>query len=134
MFKGKIRKIVFLGVTLAIFQQIVGINAIINYASIIFEKTGVGGNLALLESIILGTVNFSATIIALKFIDSKGRKSLLIWGEIGMTLTMIHVSYGFAFNISNIGILIAISVYIAFCSFICTRPRGHYIRNIFKLF
>ncbi|MBZ9570163.1 sugar porter family MFS transporter [Methanobrevibacter sp. TMH8] len=114
MFKGKIRKIVFLGVTLAIFQQIVGINAIINYAPIIFEKTGVGGNLALLQSVILGAVNFLATIIALMFIDSKGRKSLLIWGAIGMTVTLTYVSYGFTFNVSNIGILIAILIYIAF--------------------
>lgn len=114
LFKGNIRKIVFLGVTLAIFQQIVGINAIINYAPIIFEKTGVSGDIGLLQSVLIGTVNFLATIIALMFIDSKGRKSLLTWGALGMTLTLAYVSYGFAFNVNNIWILIAILAYIAF--------------------
>lgn len=114
IFKGKIRKIVSLGVILAIFQQIVGINAVINYAPIIFEKTGVGGYIAILQSVFIGIVNFLATFIALKFIDSKGRKTLLIWGALGMTITLAYVSYGFAFNGSKIGILIAILMYIAF--------------------
>ena len=112
--KGKIGKIILIGAMLAVFQQIVGINAVISYAPIIFEKTGVGGNLALLHSVFVGVVNFLATIIALIFIDSKGRKPLLIWGAVGMTLTLSFVSYGFIFNVSNIGILIAILVYIAF--------------------
>ena len=114
IFKGKIGKIVLLGAVLAIFQQIVGINAVINYAPIIFEKTGVGGNLALLQSVFIGIVNFLATIIAFYFIDSKGRKPLLIWGAIGMTITLAYISYGFAFNTNNIGILIGILAYIAF--------------------
>jgi len=112
--KGKTLKIVLLGAVLAIFQQIVGINAVINYAPIIFEKTGVNTDIALLQSIFIGTVNFLATIIALWFIDSKGRKPLLIWGAIGMTLALAYISYEFAFNVSNIGILIAILAYIAF--------------------
>ena len=114
IFKRSIGKIVLIGVMLAIFQQIVGINAVINYAPIIFEKTGVGGNIALLQSIFVGVVNFLATIIALYFIDSKGRKPLLIWGAIGMTISLAYISYGFAFNISSVEILIAILVYIAF--------------------
>ncbi|MCL2116628.1 MAG: sugar porter family MFS transporter [Methanobrevibacter sp.] len=114
IFKGKVRKIVLLGVILAIFQQIVGINAVINYAPIIFEKTGVNEDIALLQSILIGIVNFLATIIALHFIDSKGRKTLLIWGAIGMTLTLAYLSYGFHFNVTGIEILIAILLYIAF--------------------
>jgi len=114
IFKGKVWKIVLLGAILAIFQQMVGINAVINYAPIIFGKTGVTGNIALLQSVFVGLVNFLATFIALRFIDSKGRKALLIWGGVGMTLTLAYLSYGFAFNVSNIGILIAILLYIAF--------------------
>ena len=114
IFKGRIGKIVLLGVTLAIFQQIVGINAVINYAPIIFQKTGVSGNTALLQSVFIGVVNFLATIIALYFIDSKGRKTLLIWGAVGMTVTLAYISYAFAFNENNLGILLAILAYIAF--------------------
>ena len=114
IFKGNIGKVVLLGILLATFQQLVGINAVINYAPIIFEKTGVNTDIALLQSIFIGIVNFLATIIAIWFIDSKGRKPLLIWGAIGMTLTLAYISYGFAFNVSNIGILVAILSYIAF--------------------
>ncbi|MDR2967723.1 MAG: sugar porter family MFS transporter [Methanobacteriaceae archaeon] len=114
IFKEKIRKIVFLCAILAIFQQLVGINAVINYAPIIFQKTGVGGNIVLLQSIFIGIANFLATFIVLIFIDSKGRKTLLIWGAVGMTLTLAYISYGFAFNVDNFGILIAILLYIAF--------------------
>ena len=114
MFKGKIFKIVMIGLTLAIFQQIIGINAVLNYAPIILQKTGVGGGTALLQSIVIGLVNFFATIIALWLIDKKGRKPLLIWGAIGMTLTLTYLSFSFAFSLSNFGILIAILGYIAF--------------------
>ena len=112
--KGTVGKLVLLGVFLAIFQQLVGINAIINYAPIIFEKTGVNENIALFQSIFIGIVNFLATFLCLRFIDSKGRKTLLIWGSLGMTLTLAYISYGFLFNLNNISILIAILAYIAF--------------------
>jgi len=114
IFKGKIRKIVLLGVMLAVFQQIVGINAVISYAPIIFEKIGMSGHIALLQSVLIGIVNFLATIIALYFIDSKGRKTLLIWGAVGMTLTLTYLSYSFAYSENDLGILIAILGYIAF--------------------
>jgi sugar porter (SP) family MFS transporter len=114
IFKGKVGKLVFLGVILAIFQQLVGINAVINYAPIIFEKTGVNENIAIFQSIFVGIVNFLATFIVIKFIDSKGRKTLLIWGALGMTLTLAYISYAFAFNLSNIGILIATLLFTAF--------------------
>jgi sugar porter (SP) family MFS transporter len=114
LLKGKVRKIVLIGLGLAVFQQIVGINAILNYAPIIFEKTGVGGGTALLQAVFLGLVNFLATIVGLIFIDSKGRKPLLIWGAIGMTITLTYASFGFMFNLSSISILIAILAYVAF--------------------
>ena len=114
IFKGKVGKLVFLGVFLAVSQQLVGINAVLNYAPIIFAKTGVNENIAIFQSIFIGIVNFLATFIVLRFIDSKGRKTLLIWGAAGMTLTLAYISYAFIFNISNIGILIAILLFIAF--------------------
>lgn len=114
IFKGNIGRIVLLGTILGIFQQIVGINAVINYAPIIFEKTGVSTDIALLQSVFIGAVNFLATLIAIWLIDSKGRKPLLIWGALGMIVTLAYVSYGFAFNLSDIGILIPILAYIAF--------------------
>ncbi len=114
IFKGKTGKIVLLGTLLAAFQQITGINAVVNYAPIIFEKTGVGGDTALLQSMLVGFVNFLATIVALWLVDTKGRKTLLLWGAAGMTIALGYLTYAFAFGGSSIGILVALLTYIAF--------------------
>ena len=114
IFKGKTGKVVLLGTLLAAFQQITGINAVVNYAPIIFEKTGVGGDQALLQSMLVGLVNFLATIVALWLVDSKGRKSLLLVGASGMTLMLGYLTYSFAFEGNNMGILVALLGYIAF--------------------
>lgn len=114
IFKGKTGKIVFLGTLLAACQQITGINAVVNYAPVILEKTGVGGGTALLQSMLVGLVNFLATIVALWLVDSKGRKTLLLWGAAGMTLSLGYLAYAFAFDGNNISILISLLAYIAF--------------------
>jgi len=114
LLKGNIRKILLMGIILAIFQQIVGINAIISYAPMIFEKVGIQSQNAVLQSILIGFVNFLSTIIAIWLIDNKGRKILLIYGAIGMTITLSYLSYAFSFNQSNILILIAILLYVIF--------------------
>lgn len=112
--KGNIRKIILIGLLLAIFQQVVGINAVITYAPMIFENIGIQSQNALLQSILIGFVNFSATIIALWLIDKKGRKILLIYGAIGMTITLLYLTYAFSFSQNNILILIAILMYVIF--------------------
>ncbi len=115
IFKGPLGKIMFLGIMLATFQQITGINAIIAYAPVIFEKTGVGGNTALIQSIILGAVNFAFTLVAVWLIDKVGRKQLLLWGSAGMVISLTYISYAFfADKASGIGVFIAILSYIAF--------------------
>lgn len=113
-FKGKIKKIMIIGIILAIFQQIVGINAVIAYAPSIFENIGIQTQNALLQSILIGFVNFLSTFIAIWLIDNKGRKILLIYGSIGMTLTLSYLVYGFSLSQNNILILIALLGYIAF--------------------
>lgn len=114
IFKGKTGRIVLLGTLLAAFQQITGINAVVNYAPIIFEQTGVGGGTALLQSCLVGFVNFLATIIALWLVDTKGRKTLLLWGAAGMILSLAYLACSFSFGWPGGGVLAALLVYIAF--------------------
>ncbi|MCE5174070.1 MAG: sugar porter family MFS transporter [Bacteroidales bacterium] len=114
IFKGKVGGIVFLGICLAIFQQLSGINAVVNYAPVIFEKIGFGKEMALLQSVLVGVINFLATILALWLVDSKGRKSLLLWGAIGMTVSLAYLALSFAFGWSSVGILISLLMYILF--------------------
>ncbi len=115
LFRGKLAYIVLLGTLLAAFQQITGINAIVNYAPTIFQQTGVGGDTALLQSIIVGFVNFVFTIVAVRLVDKLGRKTLLLWGAAGMTISLLYLTLTFAFNSTNsFGVLISLLTYIAF--------------------
>jgi sugar porter (SP) family MFS transporter len=112
LFKGRIGYVVFLGTMLAVFQQVTGINAVINYAPTIFQKTGVGSNEALLQSIIVGAVNALFTIVAIWLVDKSGRKTLLTWGAAGMTLALVYLSV--AFESGSMGVLVSLLLYIAF--------------------
>ena len=115
LFKGKLGKVLFIGIMLAALQQITGINAIVAYAPTIFQQTGVGGDIALLQSILVGVVNFVFTLVAVWLIDKVGRKVLLVSGAMGMVLSLTYLVFAFLTNhLDGIGVTIAILAYIAF--------------------
>jgi len=115
LFKGKLGKVMFIGIMLAALQQITGINAIVAYAPTIFQQTGVGGDIALLQSILVGVVNFVFTLVAVWLIDKVGRKVLLVSGATGMALSLTYLVIAFLTNqLEGIGVTISILAYIAF--------------------
>lgn len=114
IFRGKMGYILLLGTLLAAFQQITGINVVINYAPVIFQQAGVGANDALFQSIIVGIVNFVFTIIAVWLVDRKGRKSLLVWGTVGMTISLVFLAATFGGVVGVVGMIISVLMYIAF--------------------
>lgn len=115
LFKGKTGKIVLIGTLIAAFQQVTGINAVIMFAPEIFQAAGSAKVDSLMMSMIVGTVNFLATILALWLVDKKGRKTLLLWGAVGMAASLAYLTFEFAKNQQNgTGVLIALLVYIAF--------------------
>ena len=115
LFRGSMAYIVLLGSLLAVFQQITGINVIINYAPEILRQTGIGGDTALMQAIYVGIVNFLFTIVAVWLVDRLGRKKLLLWGCAGLVASLAYLTYAFAQpQPDSIGILIALLVYIAF--------------------
>lgn len=85
---GKIRKIVWIGIGLAVFQQLVGINVVFYYGAVLWQAAGFAESEALLINIISGAVSVSALIITISVIDKIGRKPLLKWGSIGMAVTL----------------------------------------------
>jgi MFS transporter, SP family, arabinose:H+ symporter len=95
LFRGRIKSFLFIGIILAVFQQITGINTIMYYAPVIFQKTGLGTDTALLQTIAVGGINFLFTLVAIKYIDSIGRKPLLIYGATGMTVALAGLSIAF---------------------------------------
>ena len=101
IFRGKTGKIVLIGTLLAAFQQITGINAVIIFAPNFFQAAGSAVDNSLMQSIVLGLVNFLMTIVALWLVDTKGRRILLIWGAIGMSISLAFLSYQFALPKQN---------------------------------
>lgn len=95
LFTSKVRLALLMGITLAIAQQISGINVIFFYAPVIFEQSGIGTDAAFLQASWIGAINVLFTLVALITIDQFGRKPLLTVGLVGVCVSMFICSYGF---------------------------------------
>ncbi|AWB66151.1 MFS transporter [Saccharobesus litoralis] len=93
---GKVRPIVWVGIGLAVFQQLVGINVVFYYGAVLWQAVGFSESDALLINVIGGGVSIAACFITMALIDKIGRKPLLIIGSIGMTLTLAAMVFAFA--------------------------------------
>lgn len=114
LFSGRMRKVVFLGCMLAFFQQITGINVVVNYAPGILDSLGIGSN-PLLQTVYIGIANLVFTLIALWVCDKFPRKTLLVTGGAGSFLSLAYLTY--AYSVSNpnpVAVLVAIIAFIAF--------------------
>ncbi|MBE1445550.1 sugar porter family MFS transporter [Paenibacillus sp. OAS669] len=114
LFRPGLRIALIVGVALAVLQQITGINAIMYYAPEIFKQTGAGTNASLVQTILVGFINFLFTILALWLIDKVGRKALLLVGSSVMTLCLAVI--GIAFHTGHTSgplVLIFILLYVA---------------------
>jgi sugar porter (SP) family MFS transporter len=93
----QVRLALFIGISLAVLQQITGINAIIYYGPQIFQMAGIGSaSASILAEVLVGTVNCLMTLIAIFFVDRVGRKPLLYIGLIGMFVALAVLGYAFA--------------------------------------
>jgi len=90
-----LRWVLLVGISVAVLQQITGINAVFFYAPMIFEQTGIGSDAALLQAVLVGLVNLVFTIIAIVTIDRVGRKPLLQLGVMGIAFFMVLLSFTF---------------------------------------
>lgn len=113
VFSKVFRKPLAVGVGLAVFQQITGINVIMYYAPTIFEKTGLNVDSAIYQTILIGLINLVFTIFAMFIVDKVGRKPLLIIGSTLMAISMLLVSLSFYYALDSVVTLIAILVFIA---------------------
>ena len=92
--------VVFIGCMLSVFQQVIGINAVLYFAPRIFESMGVSNNM--LFTVIMGVINISFTLVAVFTVEKLGRKPLLITGSLGMAVGALGVA------LSNVVILPAV--------------------------
>ena len=93
---GKIRRIVWVGIGLAVFQQLVGINVVFYYGAVLWQAVGFSEADSLLINVISGAVSIAACVIALSLIDRVGRKPLLWFGSIGMAVTLSLMAVAFS--------------------------------------
>jgi sugar porter (SP) family MFS transporter len=115
LFKPGFRTALLVGVVLAVFQQITGINAVIYYSPRIFEAAGLARGAAILQSTITGAVNVLFTLVAIAFVDRLGRKKMLMFGTAGMGLSFVLLGAAFKFHIfAGSGILLFTLFYVAF--------------------
>jgi SP family xylose:H+ symportor-like MFS transporter len=105
--------VIIIGVLLAVFQQFVGINVVMYYAPEIFRNMGSGTDTALLQTIIVGIIILSFTILAIFTVDHWGRKPLQIAGGLGMAFFMIVLGFTFYLEQVNLVSLICMLGYVA---------------------
>ena len=91
----KVRKIVWIGIGLATFQQLVGINVVFYYGAVLWQAVGFSESDALLINVISGAVSIAACVITMYLIDRVGRKPFLMLGSIGMSITLGCLVFAF---------------------------------------
>ncbi|MFZ0633484.1 MAG: sugar porter family MFS transporter [Acidobacteriaceae bacterium] len=98
LFQRKYRLPIFLAVTIGMFNQLSGINAILYYANDIFSFGGFSSLSGDKQAVLLGAMNFVATLLAMSVIDKLGRKSLLLIGSVGTAASLAGVAAIFSMN------------------------------------
>ena len=82
--------VIFVGIMLSVFQQFVGINAVLYFAPRIFESMGMGNPMT--QTVLMGVINITFTLVAIFTVEKLGRKPLLITGSLGMALGALGVA------------------------------------------
>ncbi len=114
LFSRKMSYILILALIISFLQQITGINAVLYYAPIIFEKTGIGKDAAFMQAAVVGLTNLAFTLVAMAIIDRIGRKALLILGSAGLTISLLALTlFSYLDRFSGYGVLIAVMIYVA---------------------
>lgn len=105
--------VIVIGILLSVFQQAIGINAVLYYAPRIFENAGAEGG-GMMQTVVMGVVNILFTCIAICTVDRIGRKPLLIIGSIGMAVGALAVAMCDQMGIKGIIPVVSVIVYAAF--------------------
>ncbi|MGO4262301.1 sugar porter family MFS transporter [Lysobacter sp. TAB13] len=93
---GKVRKIVWIGIGLSTFQQLVGINVVFYYGAVLWQAVGFSESDALLINVLSGALSIGACLVTVMLIDRIGRKPLLWIGSAGMAVSLALVTFAFA--------------------------------------
>ncbi|WP_375286468.1 sugar porter family MFS transporter [Sphingomonas sp.] len=99
---GKVRPIVWAGIGLAVFQQLVGINVVFYYGATLWEAVGFTEDNALQINILSGVLSIGACLVTMAVVDRVGRKPLLLIGSAGMAMTLAVVAWAFSTAVTGV--------------------------------
>ena len=108
LLEPKLRKVLLLGVVLAVFQQWCGINVIFNYAEEIFKAAGYDISSVLSNIAWTGSVNLVFTFVALGTVDRLGRRPLMLFGATGLALIYAAMGYCYANAVHGLPVLLLV--------------------------
>jgi SP family xylose:H+ symportor-like MFS transporter len=115
VFAKAVRPAVLVGISLAVFQQLCGINVVFNYTSTIFESVGADLDRQLFETVSIGIVNLVFTLVAMRLVDRLGRRPLMLIGSLGLAIIYLVLSTLLknhaAPALVSIFVLLAIAIY-----------------------
>ncbi|MGF0314062.1 sugar porter family MFS transporter [Rhodococcus sp. IEGM1428] len=99
--KFGLQPIVWVGITMAVLQQLVGINAIFYYSTTLWRSVGFSEDQSFTTSVITAVINVVMTFVAILFVDRIGRRKLLLAGSLGMFVGLVMASVAFSQSIGS---------------------------------
>ncbi|WP_414040009.1 sugar porter family MFS transporter [Acidithiobacillus sp. M4-SHS-6] len=118
LFEHKMRRPLIVGIGLAIFQQITGINAVLYFAPSIFQAAGLSStSVSILATVGIGAVNVVMTAVAMRLLDSSGRRRLLLWGLWGMLVSLAIIGVGFMVQLHGALAYVIVTMVAVFVAF-----------------
>ncbi|HEY0796901.1 MAG TPA: sugar porter family MFS transporter [Acidisarcina sp.] len=131
LFKRAYRLPIFLAISIGLFNQLSGINAILYYSNFIFAEAGFSQLSGALQTVLIGAMNLAATFLGMSLIDKLGRKTLLLIGSVGTAICLSGVA-GVFFTHSHLNLLVWLLVaYIAFFAISQGAVIWVYIAEVF---
>jgi MFS transporter, SP family, arabinose:H+ symporter len=131
LFSWKYRFPLFLAITIGMFNQLSGINAILYYLNDIFAAAGYSKVSGDLQAVAVGGMNLAATLLGMSLIDKLGRKTLLLIGSVGTAACLFGVSWVFFTNSHQSYLLVFLVAYIAFFAISQGAVIWVYISEVF---
>jgi sugar porter (SP) family MFS transporter len=102
----KMRKVLLVGIALAVLQQWSGINVLFNYAEEIYRSAGYGVNDVMFNIVITGAINLVFTLLAIGMVDRYGRRPLMLIGCVGIGLSHVLIGIAYVLHLKGLAVLI----------------------------
>lgn len=131
LFQWKYRRPILFAVALAVFNQLVGINAVLYYLNDIFAMAGFDRTTQNWQAVAVAGVMLTTTLVALTLIDRFGRRTLLLVGSVGLVVCLAGISAIFRLHAHQGALLILVMAYVGFFTFSQGTVIWVYLSEIF---